>query len=48
MKKFSDMEIVNEYHGRFGDGYTIEYPSLRETVCGHFSNRYHAIDYYVK
>lgn len=44
----SQPEIIREYHGRYGDGYTIEYPSLREPVYGNFSTGYHAIDYYVK
>lgn len=41
-------EIINEYSGRFGEGYTVEYPNLRVGVYGKHSNSYHAIDYYVK
>lgn len=40
--------IVSQYAGRFGEGWTIEHPSLRERVNGKISNRFHAIDYYVK
>lgn len=41
-------QIIREYHGRFGDGYTVEYPNLRRSFYTKYSNTYHVIDYYVK
>lgn len=37
---------VYEYFGRYGHGYTVEYPN-NVGINGKFSNNYHKIEYYI-
>jgi hypothetical protein len=40
--------IISPYKGRYGEGYTIEFPNKCGLPNGAISNTYHTIKYYIK
>lgn len=40
--------VVNKYNGRFGKGYTVEFPNKNGFGNKSYSNNFHHIEYYIE